>query len=246
MEPTKKQIENAFKSANKLVYAASMTALNRTAYKIAKEELPKTMEAVFHRPTKWVTKGINYVKADSSRKTVKVLLPEWAPKGTGTARILAAHIFGGAREMKASEKKMQAAGILPKGMYVAPGSKMRLNSYGNIPQSEMIRIMSALDVWGRSGMSSGFDAGQTAASQKRNKKAYTQLFVVNTSNARLPMGVYTRSATNKNIKQLLAFIKQPYYKVRFKFYDEASAIFDKVFIQEFRKAFDDFSSSKQV
>lgn len=242
MENTQKQIENAFKSANKLVYASSMTALNRTAYKIAKEDLPKIMEQVFHRPTKWVTRGINYVKADKTRQSVKVLLPDWAPKGVGTARILAAHIQGGARELKASEKKMQASGILPKGMYIAPGSKMRLNAYGNIPQSQMIRIMSALDVWARSGMQSGFNAGQTAESRKRNKKAYTRLFVVNTRNSNLPMGIYNRSANNKNIKQLIAFIRRPYYKVRFKFYEEASKIFDKVYIQEFRKAFDDYSN----
>jgi hypothetical protein len=244
MAETKYQIDIAFKKANKLVYASSMTALNRTAYKIAKEELPKVMEKIFDRPTKWITRGVQYVKEDSRTKSVKVLLPDWVPKGIASGKVLAAQIFGGTRVIKASEVKMRAAGILPHNMFIAPGSAMRLNAQGNIPHSEMIRIMSALDVWRGAGMSSGFDAGQTSQSIKRNKKSYTDLFVVNRHGkgfSKLPLGIYRRNNEQHTARQLLIFIKQPYYKVRFKFFEESAHLFDTLFVQEFRKAFDEFS-----
>lgn len=202
-------------------------ALNRTA-KAIKENEKKEIVKVFDRPVPFTVNSLQGLPATKENLEVSIRLRDFAGKGVPASKYLAPEIYGGARPAKRFELALRAAGILPADLFAVPASGAALDAYGNLPASYINRILSFLRA--------NRDATQNRTARSSRKKAL-QFFAVNAENPRsLPLGIYERSPGK--IRLVIAFVKQPKYTPRFKFYDVAQRDTDALLARELEKAAD--------
>lgn len=216
---------------------ATSVALNRTAG-IAKDAMVREMVSVFDRPTRYTLNSL-YVKPSTKRSlTVMVGFKDFSPKGKAPWSWISPHIAGGTRESKRSEDLLRAAGILPQGWYIVPGSGARRNAFGNISSGQMQQILSGLRASRDSAQNS------TARSAKRNRKP-KQYFAAIPGRTHLKPGVYQR-VSQFRIKPVLIFVQSVNYKPRLKFEKVIRAAFDGHFRREFGKALRQATATARV
>lgn len=200
-------------------------ALNRTAKQINENE-KKEIAKVFDRPVPFTLNSLQGVPATKERLEVSVKLRDFAGKGIPASKYLAPEIYGGARPAKRFELALRAAGILPADMFAVPASGAALDAYGNMPASYINRILSYLRA--------NRDVTQNRTKRTTRKKAL-QFFAITAPNTRgLPLGIYERSPGK--ISMVIAFVKQPQYAPRFKFYDVAQQNTEAILARELEKA----------
>ena len=118
-------------------------------------------------------------------------------------------VYGGERRVKRSEYRLREQGILPSGMFLAPGPGARLDAYGNMSRGHMQQILSGLAADNASGSTI------VATQSKRSlKKGHAQAFFV-IKRGKRPIGIAERRG--KNMSVVLLFVRQPDYSARFDF-----------------------------
>lgn len=199
-------------------------AMNRTMQQIKKNEQQEISRA-FDRPTPFTMNSLQITPATKDNLQASIGLRDFAGKGTPASKYLAPEIYGGDRRYKRFELALKSAGILPDGMFAVPGKGAALDQYGNMTASYITRILSYLRA--------SPDATQNRA--RRGKAKALQFFAVSRPNDRsLPLGIYER--TGNTIRLVIAFVKQPLYRERFKFYDVAGQSTQQLLADELRKA----------
>ena len=211
------------------------TALTRTAWNVAKAETAAASK-VFDRPTRFITHSMKVKPASKRDWNAEVsVMDEGRSKGAAPSTVAQPHIFGGPRAMKRSEALLQQWGVMLPGYWIAPGAGMKLNANGNIPSSEMQRILSALNA--------NFDKAMDSFHEKKKKKRSKNklagnIFAIRTKTGHLSPGVYERVGQYR-LRPLLAFVRKPAYPKRWDFFgvgQKAAQSFKAEFERAWREA----------
>lgn len=188
-------------------------ALNHSANQ-ARQALRAEMESVFDRPTPWTLNSIRVLQAKPSASPEAAV---WVQDVSGGKNPFSAEDYllpqvdGGERFTRRSEKYLRESGILPAGRFVVPGEGARLDAYGNIQRGQMMQILSGLKAM----KLSGSDNAATDSKRSLRKGHATAFFVL--KRGKTPIGIAERRG--KNLSMVLAFVRQPQYRERFKFHD---------------------------
>lgn len=200
-----------------LPYATAL-ALTRTA-QYAKDALVAEMDKAFDKPTPY-TKNALYVRPAQKRALIAtVKVKDEAFKGNPAVKYLLPEIEGGNRNMKRFESLMIATGVMPAGYFAIPASGAPLDQYGNVPGSEITRILSQL------GSSRDHTANQTVAGRKKaGRQGSVPLYFAVQVGGRggLAPGIWKRYTTSWHARATPIFLftrRQPAYSKRYRFYE---------------------------
>lgn len=141
LNAVKAQLGAASKQAT---YAASR-ALNTTAFAV-RDQLKTTMAATFAGgATAYTLRAFNVAKSSKANLAAEVALRTDTQGAALPYNKALAHLFtGGQRKYKKIEGALRARKLLPSGLTIAPGSAMRLDSYGNMDRRQLTELMSML------------------------------------------------------------------------------------------------------
>jgi hypothetical protein len=188
-------------------------ALNHTANQ-ARQALKAEMSSVFDRPTPWALNSIRILQAKPSAEPEAAV---WVQDVSGGKNPFSAEDYlmpqveGGERFQRRSEGYLRESGILPAGRFVVPAAGARLDSYGNIQKGHMIQILSGLKAMKLSG------SDNAATDSKRSLRKGNALAFFVLKRGKTPIGIAERRG--KSVVMVLAFVRQPQYRERFKFHD---------------------------
>lgn len=209
-----------------IIPAATVDALNWTAYDL-RDQLKEEIKQVFDRPTRFTIDSVEVLKATLNRAFATVRLKDYSSKAAPAAVWLAPQVYGGERREKRSEKLLKDKGILPAGMYIAPGSGMKLDSMGNVGRGQMQKILS--------GLGTQADVYQRSTNSKRSIGNRKRFFVM--TKGKTPLGIAERFGKQREqVRIVLAFIRKPSYSQRFDFYGIAERYLDEQLPINFDKA----------
>jgi len=259
--------------AEKKIKVAAIAALNDAAF-AGYTEVKKEMQKVFDRATPWVLGGVTYKKAGKAGSAVRVAGAfdinggklsqtltsdrlESSIDFTGNAnkqgiqvdKILDAQITGGPRKHKRHEKALQAAGILPPGMFIVPGGAAELDQYGGMKGSQIVQVLSWFNAMREVGSRSNMTDATREKRRKGTKKTQGFEFFYVAPGARrsyqsangkqgthkMQPGIYKRMFTSYGtaIRPVMIFVKSPSYKKRLDFYGVAQ----RKAVETFNRAF---------
>lgn len=225
---------------------ATMLAINRTAFDVRQgwaAEMPK----VFDRPTPLTRRAVIYRKATKARPGAEIFLRDEAFKGTPPAKYLEAQVMGGTRRQTGKERKLAAAGLLPAGHFVVPGSGAELDAYGNISLGQVNRILSQIGAQSDpTSNESDVSRGRRQRREGRKKGYSSQFFALKQRRGKLGAGVYKRISFGRlgsAVQSVLRFVKSVHYRPRYPIYGLAQRIFDRRFPANFSQAMADAVAS---
>lgn len=195
---------------------ALSTALTRTA-KDAQAAIQRKMPSVFDRPTPFTLKSVMIESATAQTLSARVFIRDEATKGTAPVKYLAPQAHGGARNQKRFERQLQAAGLLPPGMYAVPGEAAKLDGYGNWDRGQIVQVVAFLRAFGEQGYKSNMSDKRRQGFSKKN--GGVEYFVGRSKGGRGALGIWARYrfAGGSAIKPIALFVRAPKYKQRFDF-----------------------------
>jgi hypothetical protein len=193
---------------------ATAVALTRTAKRI-QDLAEKEIDKVFDRPTKFIQKGFFTKPANPANLEAVIGIKD------RQAKVLLPHIIGGGRDRKPFEERLAIDTSKAAGFWV-PGQGIRLNASGNLTMGQITQI---------------------AAGLKRTGK-YADVFVgVPVGHPGAPYGIWGRKTKGRGKKAvsgivpLLMRISAPTYRQRFDFKGIAEKHAQRIFNEEFDRAF---------
>ncbi|NPU63384.1 hypothetical protein HL667_00035 [Bradyrhizobium sp. 83012] len=218
-------------------------ALTKTGQDIKAAEI-ETMKAVFDRPTRFTLNSL-YLKPATKRDPVAEV---YFKEGFGSVpawRYLGPQVEGGARMHKSFEKRLIAAGHMKAEEFAVPGQGVKLDAFGNIAGSLIMRILSQVQA---AETYSGVKANATKASLKRKKKDVGRYFVLRPDGSgraarKVAAGIYWRQGLRDMVPVIL-FVKAPRYQKRFPFFERAREVFDARLLINAQAGFERFVTSK--
>ncbi|MGH8075628.1 MAG: hypothetical protein ACREO4_16380 [Lysobacter sp.] len=207
---------------------AAVQAANQTAFAV-REEWKGLMPRVFDRPTSLTVNSVLYRKATKQKPAAEVFIRDEAPKGTPPAKYLLPEVQGGTRRPKAFERRLQAAGVLPSGMFAVAGKGAKLDAHGNVPGSVITAVLSA--------MRSQFDPYQNATEtsikrrRARRRKRGGDYFAIKQTRGKLKPGIYERVgfAFGSAVRSVLFFVRSVSYRPRYDVFGQAQRIYTTQF-----------------
>lgn len=225
----------------KQVPAATQRALIKTAQDVKAAEISE-MGKVFDRPTRWTIGAMKVSPTKDYTVRVGVLDPDGYYKRANF--YLSTQIEGGFRKVKAFERALQRAGVMPAGWIAVPGQKAKLDAYGNQSVGELKQIMSWFNA---AEQTLGSTQNMTDATRNRRRKGTKkkrgfEYFVIRPGRRgadRLRPGVYRRTSFGfgKAIEPVVMFMPFAKYRKRFDFKRVAETVIDNVFDAHFNAAF---------
>lgn len=214
-------------------------ALTRVAFLIRDAEVAE-MKRVFDRPTPYALAGL-YVQgassADRPNATVGLKDAFTSSAGVPAEKFLDTQIQGGQRRLKASEKLLAAAGVLPDGMRAVPSVGARLDAYGNMESGQIQAILSYFRVH----TMAGYDMNRSY-SRKRRGVYRDHDWIAIPPGEKLAPGIYLSrsnfgsSRRGASLVPVLLFVRSPTYKARFDFHGVARRVIDRSLAAEFEAA----------
>lgn len=235
-------VQQALQSMARQAPKAIARALNDTAFKVMVAERSE-INTKFDRPKPWVARNVRTFKATSTKLAATVGATDFfergglQPNGTAWNRILAPHVYGGTRLQKASERRLQAAGLLPPGWFTVPGKRAKRDQYGNISQGEIVALL----VWVNAMGQYAGDNTNRRDRQTRRRNAMERrgdsYFVMPVGNSRgFQPGVYKRFGRGYHYP-ILIFVPHVQYQKRLDWYEIGQRVVDEEFPRAFRSAF---------
>jgi hypothetical protein len=213
-------------SAKRHLPFATALALTRTA-QFAQQKIKEEIARSFDRPKPY-TLGATYVQpATKQRLWAMVKIKDEAFKSLPPIKWLAAEIYGGQRKHKAFETLLIRAGAMPANSYAIPTKAAGADQYGNIPASELNRMLSDLqarrDPYQNSTPAS---RGRRARSRTKRPAFYFSTYPVTARTAHLAPGVYKRThfGVGAAIKPIVVFASKARYRRRLKFFETADQV----------------------
>ena len=197
-------LQEAIKDLDRQTRQATATALTRTAIN-ARRAIVDEMQSVFDRPTPWTLNSLKVRPATRDNLVAEVGFKEFG--GTPPSKYLSPQILSGERELKRMEVLLNNVGILPTGMFIAPGQGADLDQYGNISTGQIVKILSYF--------SALRDSLQNMNKRRKSFGARRddQYFVGGTGAAlHLKPGIYRRY-TDGRVLPVLMFVKSPHYNL---------------------------------
>jgi hypothetical protein len=232
-------VERVLIAQGKAVRPAAREAMNRTV-DWAETDLGREMRKVFDRPTRYTLKSLYKIYAS----TAKLEATLWFKQRSHDVDDLWARpqIFGGARDVKPFELRLQRVGLLPAGWMVVPGGSMPLDAFGNPSRGELSRILNVLGALTEAGYNKA-NAATRARLRKGNAKrgVYGFEYWVNKVGSKqhhIPPGIYRRVFTGfgQSLKPMLIFVSRAAYRARLDFFGIVNQTVQRRFEPEFAKA----------
>lgn len=198
----------------KQVRYASAVALTRTTRRLV-PIMEGEVRRSFDRPTPFTVRAFGTTPATKANLTSTLFIRD------RQAQYLLPNIKGGRRRQKAFESKL--AGEAGVDAYWAPGAGVRLTAAGNMTVRQV----------------------QDIANKLRHSGRYSEVFVgVPRGHPGAPFGIWARAMRGRGknrmegLKPLLVKIAAPHYKPRFNFYAVANRHAQRIFSEEFDRAFE--------
>lgn len=199
---------------------ALASALTASAQKVREAEKLE-MQRVFDRPTRFT---VNSLFMDRATKTNLSAVVYFKQPRSGGKHYLLPQVFGGVRPQKQFEKRLQNAGLLPRGWVTRPGKAARLDGSGNMSRGQINQVLSVLQAQGDSYSNTSARSAKRAAKKPRAFFASTRSGRARARNGgQLPLGVWEHVGT-KQVRNVLLFLPQASYRKRFPFFDVALRI----------------------
>lgn len=236
--------------------AAAATALTRTAVEV-RNATQAALRTSLDRPTPYTVRQLRYTAAKADRLVAAVgfnIAPiqdvygnvvSYQDLGSGetpAGRYLTPQTDGGKRGIKRFERALQAVGLLPAGWQAVPGSRAKMDSYGNMSVGEIRQILSWFDA---AELVAGTRQNMRAAGRdKRRKgtrtKAGWEYFAVRPGSIKggLKPGIYrrTKMAMGARIDPVVMFVRGASYRPRFPFYEIAQTVGNATLPREMERA----------
>lgn len=209
-------LDDALDSLKQLQGNSPSYALAQALNNMAKETiapLQAEVASVFDRPTPFTVNAfrIDYAKANALEAAVSVKDEKsGSSKGQAPEAWFEPQVYGGARQLKASEKWLRQAGILPAGMYAAPGPGARLDAHGNMSRGHIQQLLSGLKAFDLSG-----STHNASDSRRSRRKGHARSFFVLRRGNRA-LGIAERRG--QSMQLVLVFVREPQYAPRFDFH----------------------------
>lgn len=212
---------------------AAAVALTRTA-QTARLDLRRKMPEVFDRPTRFTLNSVFIIPArkDTLKATVGL-------KDTGdaaSAQYLKPQVFGGRRAQKRFEKRLEDAGIMPRGWVAVPGNGAQYDSYGNMRSQQIVQVLSVLRA------QLDYNQNTTERSAKRTQLWRRRNYFVSgpvvaaklSNGGRLPFGIYQRF--QGKVLSIMKFVPTANYRQRLDFFGIVRATVERELPGELRRA----------
>lgn len=205
-----------------------------------------TMQRVFDRPTPFTQKAIRY-KLLPRGKGAQIFVRYEAHNGTPPARYLLPQVTGGQRVLKPFENRLKDQRILPPGMQAVPGKGAQLDAYGNIPGSQMNRILSQLGARREDKANeSETSRGRRLRREKRRKEERGSYFAVKVKRGNMLPGIYQRqnlggaaveaTGVRSTARSILIFTRPARYTVKYRIFERAQRVYGVYFPKYFDHA----------
>jgi hypothetical protein len=212
-------------------------ALTKTAQD-ARAAIEQEIERVFDRPTRFALNSL-FVRPATKRELVATVdfkegfgsIPAW--------RFLGPEVAGGPRNKKSHERALDRAGILQPDEYCVPGKGIKLDAYGNMPGSEIARILSQL------GASPDATQNATPRSRAKQKRKGTRQYFVMRGRSNVPDGIYRRDG-RVAVPVLLFVVGAPRYHKRLAFYEIAKRTVADRFGAHFHEGWQRFVIAQRI
>ncbi len=227
-------------------------ALTKTAQEVQEAEI-KVMQSSLDRPTPYTLKSLYVKPATKTDLSSMVYFKDKssAGKGNPAANYIMPQVQGGQRNLKRFESALRRIGVLPGGMFVAPGSACPLDAYGNIPAGFIVQMLSYMRAFGEQGYKANITDKRKASLAKGSKRSRGFEYFVSygkgtwSGRQQLPPGIWKRvgftfdKLKSSAVKPIMMFVKEPSYSKRFPFYETAQKVIDNNLMDNFYKAFDE-------
>jgi hypothetical protein len=211
-------------------------ALTRTA-QTARLDLRKKMPEVFDRPTRYALNSVFIVPAKKDTLTATVWL-----KDTGdaaSAEYLKPQVFGGRRAQKRFEKRLEAAGIMPKGWVAVPGKGAQFDRFGNMRSQQIVQVLSVLRAQLDYNQNTTERSAKRAKASGKNRDYFVSGPVVAAklgNGGRLPFGIYQR--LRGKVLSIMKFVPVANYRQRLDFFGVVRSTVDRELPNELRKSWE--------
>jgi hypothetical protein len=194
---------------------ATAVALTRTA-KAAKEEIERQLPSLIDRPTPYTMKGFRLYPATKVKLVATVDFRVAFGRGTSGRDYLSPLVYGGERKLKAFERSLQIAGLLPSGYAARPGEAAQMDSYGNMSRGQIVQILSYFKAFGEQGYRSNItDKRKLAMKEGRDKRTGQRgvsYFIGRPAKGKLALGIWQKIDFGTGGSAIIIFIKQPKYR----------------------------------
>lgn len=235
---------------------ATAKALNDVAW-VARKAIQDEMKSVFHEPTPYILKSVQFKPATPDLLEVTVQPTYMGGKSVDPQKILRAQAEGGPRRDKRSEKLLRAAGILPSGYQTAipkdpfPGSD---DGRGNLRGPFLVQLISYFQAFSEVGHRANMTKKKKdkLANRGVSEHGYKTIngFVYFVSygklrggrTAHLAPGIWAKSGIHgSTVKPVLMFVRTPSYAPRLSMEriiqkSQIQAVFEKKMRHHIKKA----------
>lgn len=214
------------------VVASSLTK----SIKDAQAAIRVEQQRVFDRPTPYSLNGTFVKAATKTNLEARVWIKDnVASKGTPADRFLSPEIFGGPRGQKGMERLLQRSGILGAGWVTVPGAAAQLDGNGNVKRSQIVQVMSQLQLQRGAGYESRA-SGSTRSNRTIARQGVTY-FALPVQRRGLKPGIYMKRkfAHGSAIKPVFLFVRAATYRTRLKFFEVATKAVHDTFPAHFNE-----------
>lgn len=226
---------------------AAMLAINNVAFE-AMRGGRRELETKLDRPTRWTVTSW-YVRRKATKQKLEAVVG-WSDflsnrRGDAADYFLSQHWNGGARQHKAFEKRLIAAGVMPSGLFAVPGKAAdelgMIDRFGNMKGSVLVAILSGLGTF----TEAGYAANATVRSGKRrsaSKSASRHVYWAGKPGKNTPNGIWIiddKHSARGRLRPVMVFVRSPVYAKRLdikSIADSASRRFDAEFAKAYRQA----------
>lgn len=214
------------------VFAAAVS-LTRSA-KEAQEAIKNEMRRAFEGPTSYAINGTFLKGATKDRLEAKVWVKDNSfGKGTTADRFLLPQIYGGKRGQKGMEKLLQANRLMQPGWFAVPAAGAQLDGNGNVKRSQIVQIMSQLQLQRGSGYDS--KASGKARSNRTIARQGVTYFALREKHKGLKPGIYLKRkfALGTAVRPVFIFVSSAQYKPRMRFFEVGQETMERRFRYHF-------------
>jgi len=209
---------------------AMARALTNTA-KHARIDMQGEMRRVFDRPLPWTINSLRIEPATKRDLQANIHFKDFAPKGTAAGRFLRPQIEGGSRELKRSERRLQAVDVMQQGTFLVPRSGARLDAHGNLNRGQMVKVLSNVRALGDQSMGA---SGGKARGKLRGER-YFAVRAGSNRNAHLKPGIY-HAVSRTKLRPIYGFVRAATYTQRLDFFGFAERAYARDMPELMREA----------
>lgn len=239
---------------------AGARALNDVGF-AARNAIVAEMGRVFDRPTPFILRSVRLLRARPDKLSVTMFPDSPGGKSVDPTDVLRAEVLGGARKLKRSERAFQRIGVLPQGKIMVPAAAAPLDSYGNVPGSFIVRLLSYFQAFGEQGYRANMKASGIRRLAGRGNprmgppRRYAHIGGVEyfvsygrTAGAainverrggrdqHLPAGIWQRSGTHgSDVKPVFLFVNAPRYTQRLRMGEVIAEVVQRELPQRFQQ-----------